>query len=74
MLGVSPVETQFEVVTFSTQGKRLDTAEAATAEDALRAGQILFDEAQTGLYGCKPKVGFFDADGKLIRMVDGRPQ
>lgn len=66
--------TSFQVITFDSRGKRIDAAEAATPEDALFAGQTLWDEARGNTYGAKPSLGFYDAEGKLIRMVYRRPE
>lgn len=66
-------EKTFEVIVFGTDGKRAADAEAATPEDAVFAGQTLYDEALAGVYGQKLSVGFY-VDGKLIRLVNHRPE
>ena len=53
-------------------GRVTDRAEADTVEDAVYAGQVLFDETPRGYRGVKPQVGFY-VDGKLVRLVTGRP-
>lgn len=62
---------QIEVILFDRSGRR-DTAEAATPEDALYAARTLYDEGGSPGAGAKRQVGFY-VDGKLVRMVTGRP-
>lgn len=62
-----------EVITFMCE--RIDTAEAPDPESALVAGRTLYDDAIQNIRGASKKtvtVGFY-VDGKLSKMVEGRP-
>ena len=61
-----------EIIIFDPAMRRLDTATAATAEDALYAGRVLYDEATDGRLTGHHHVGFF-VDGKLAQLTEGRP-
>lgn len=60
-----------DVIVFGTNGAKLDQAEAATPEDAVYAGGILYQEALTNTYGQKLSTGFY-VDGKLVRLIENR--
>lgn len=65
-------EKIIEVMTFDRRRCRIDRAEAETPEDAIFAGRVLHDEACESRGRAKVSVAFL-VDGKLVRMVDGRP-
>lgn len=62
-----------EVIVFSDRSRIVARAEAADVESLIFAGRVLHDEAAPLKMGpgCL-SVGFF-VDGKLSRMVEGRP-
>jgi hypothetical protein len=64
-----------EAVLFNTNGDVISRPEPVdTAELAVFAGQTIYDDAieATSGRGSRFRVGFF-IDGKLLRLVDGRP-
>lgn len=65
--------SEIEVLTFSESNGRIDSALALTPQDALGAGQQLFDEARATHHGGdKISVGFY-VNGQLAVLVAGRP-
>lgn len=65
--------TIIEVVTFDGSRDRIDRAEALTPEEAIFAGQTLYDDAFRGRHGRNVSVGFY-VDDRLVRLVTGRPE
>lgn len=65
--------SEIEVLTFSDSRGRVDSALALTPQDALGAGQQLYDEARATHHGGdKITVGFY-VNGQLAILVSGRP-
>lgn len=67
------IDNCIEIQTYAN-GKLVATTHAETAEGALLAARTTWDEAYTGVQGCKRSVAFYTPyPRKLISQLDRRP-